>query len=313
MTLITTNKTLYFLPLLLGTLFLTGCETVIDTKIDSAPSQLAVDAWLTDQPGEQKIRLTQTRNYFDNGPATPVTSASVLVGEVSAAGNSIVRRFAFTDPDNDGTYSWKPANSSDTAKLGVIGRTYALSIAYGSESYVAIAQMPRIPSIDSLTFSKQKINPVSSETGYRAEFYATDIAGAADYYYIRYYRNGQLQNRPQDIILAYNGAFRGSADTDGLQFIRPIRQSANPEKLYALNDSVRIEMRAITLEGYTFWELLKAQLQNAGLFATPPANVPSNIRNVRTNGPAAVGFFLVSPVRTRRATVTKEFLRGDGA
>lgn len=303
----------YILPLLLGTLLLTGCETVIDTKIDSAPSQLAVDAWLTDQPGEQKIRLTQTRNYFDNGPATPVTSASVVVGEVSAAGNSIARRFDFTDPDKDGVYTWKPANNSDTAKLAVIGRTYALSITYGSESYVSIAQMPRIPPIDSLLFTKQKISPVSNETGYKAEFYATDIIGAADYYYIRYYRNGVLQNRPRDIILAYNGAFRGSADTDGLQFIRPIRQAANPEKLYALNDTVRIEMRTITIEGYAFWELLKAQLQNAGLFATPPANVPSNIRPVRTGGPAAVGFFLVSPVRTRTATVTSAFLRGGGS
>lgn len=303
----------FFALLLLGTLVLTSCETVIDAKIESAPSQLAVDAWITDQPGEQQIRLTSTRNYFDNGPATPATGAAVVVGEVSTAGNSIARRFEFTDPDKDGIYTWKPASNADTAKLGSIGRTYALSIAYGGESYVALAQMPRIPAIDSLTFSKQKINPVSSETGYRAEFYATDLAGATDYYYIRYYRNGKLQNRPQDIILSYDGAFRGSANTDGLQFVRPIRQAINPEKLYALNDTVRMELRTVTVEGYTFWELLKAQLQNAGLFATPPANVPTNLRNLRTGGPAAVGFFLASPVRTRTATVTRAYLRGDGA
>lgn len=304
-------KTTFNLPRLLAVLLplygLWGCETVINANIDSAPTQLAVDAWLTDQPGEQQIKLTQTTNYFNNAPPTPALSASVTVGDNTG------RLFNFTDPDNDGVYTWKPANARDTTKIGVIGRTYGLSIQYQGENYVAAAQMPRIPRIDSLTFVKDKINPVSSEEGYRAQFYATDLAGAVDYYYIRFYRNGQIQARPQDIVLAYDGAFRGSANTDGLVFIRPIRRSINPEKLYAMNDSVRVELRTVTADGYLFWELLKAQLQNAGLFATPPSNVPTNIRNQKTSGPAAVGFFFVSPVRTRTAVVAAENLRSDGA
>ncbi|WP_375443510.1 DUF4249 domain-containing protein [uncultured Fibrella sp.] len=282
---------------------LSSCETVINANIASAPSQLAVDAWLTDQPGEQQIKLTQTVNYFNNATPTPALNASVTVGDNTG------RVFSFTDPDNDGVYTWKPANAKDTTRIGVIGRTYGLQIQHQGETYVSATQMPRIPRIDSLTFFKDRVTPLSTEEGYRAEFFATDLPGAVDYYYIRFYRNGQLQVRTQDIVLAYNGAFRGSADTDGLMFIRPIRRSINPEKLYALNDSVRVELRTITFEGYTFWELLKAQLQNAGLFATPPSNVPSNIRNQKTGGQGAVGFFLVSPVRTRTTVVSKENLR----
>ncbi len=283
-----------------------GCETVIDTSIPTAPVQLAVDAWLTDQPGEQRISLTQTANYFNNARATPALNANVTVGDNTG------RLVTFTDPDNDGVYTWKPA-LRDTARLGVIGRTYGLSIQYGGESYAAVAQMPRIPPIDSLTFTKEKISPVSTTEGYRAQFFANDLPGAVDFYYARFYRNGKLQNRPQDITLAYDGAFRGSANTDGLMFIRPIRRSINPDSLYALADSVRVELRTVTVEGYAFWELLRAQLQNAGLFATPPANVPSNIRNRNANGPTAVGFFLASPVRTRTATVSAPNLRGNGS
>ncbi|HEX9958598.1 MAG TPA: DUF4249 domain-containing protein [Fibrella sp.] len=296
----------YIIATLVSTVALSSCETVIDTDIASAPVQLAVDAWLTDQPGEQQIRLTRTTNYFNNAMPAPALSASVTVGDNTG------RLFSFTDPDNDGVYSWKPASTRDTTRLGVIGRTYGLSIQYQGESYGAFSQMPRIPPIDSLTFVKEKLNPLSSEEGYRAQFYATDLAGAVDYYYIRFYRNGQLQNRPQDIELAYDGAFRGSANTDGLMFIRPIRQSINPEKLFALNDSVRVELRTLTIDGYAFWELLRRQLQNAGLFATPPANVPSNIRNQKADGPAAVGYFMVSPVRTRTAVVSAENLRSNG-
>jgi hypothetical protein len=290
--------------LLAATLLLAGCETVINATIESAPSQLAVDAWLTDVPGEQRIKLTKTRNYFDNGAAIPATGAGVVVTD------NVGGRFEFTDPDNDGVYSWKPRN--DTMRLGVIGRTYALSIAQGGESYVSISRMPRITKIDSILFKRDNVTPVSSTTGWRGEFWATDTPGATDYYYIRFFRNGKLQNRPGDIELCIDGAFRGSANTDGLVFIRPIRQDINPENLYALNDTVRVEMRTLQPEGYAFWELLRAQLFNAGLFATPPVNVPSNLRNVRANGPAAVGFFMVSPVQSRTVTVTKEFLRDSG-
>lgn len=296
----------------LGTLLtvawlLSSCETVINANIDSAPAQLAVDAWLTDQPGEQQIRLTLTTNYFNNAQPAPALSASVTVGDNTG------RVFQFTDPDNDGVYSWKPASVRDTTRIGVIGRTYGLNIVYQGENYVAAAQMPRIPPIDSLTFIKDKVSPVSTEEGYRAQFYATDLPGAVDYYYIRFYRNGQLQNRPQDIELAYDGAFRGSANTDGLVFIRPIRQSINPENLFAMNDTVRVELRTLTVDGYIFWELLRGQLQNAGLFATPPSNVPSNIRNQKTGGPVAVGYFMASPVRTRTAIVSAENLRSNGS
>lgn len=293
--------------LLVGACLLSSCETVIDTQIASAPTQLAVDAWLTDQPGEQQIRLTQTTNYFNNGVPAPALSASVTVGD------NMGRMFNFTDPDNDGVYTWKPANERDTTRIGVIGRTYGLGIQYKGDSYIAVSQMPRVPRIDSLTFTKEKISPVSSEEGYQAEFYATDLPGAADHYYIRFYRNGKLQNRPDDITLAYDGAFGRSANTDGLMFIRPIRQSINPENFYDLNDTVRVELRSITADGYLFWELLRGQLENTGLFATPPSNVPTNIRNQNTAGPAAAGYFLVSPVRTRTAIVTAENLRSNGS
>lgn len=293
--------------LLLGTLLLSSCETVIDTNIASAPTQLAVDAWLTDQPGGQQIRLTMTTNYFNNAVPTPVLSASVTVGDNTG------RTFAFTDPDSDGVYTWKPATTRDTTRIGVIGRTYGLSISYKGDNYIAVSQMPRVPRIDSLTFTKEKITPIATEEGYRGQFYATDLPGAVDYYYVRFYRNEKLQNRPSDITLAYDGAFRGSSNTDGLMFIRPIRRSINPEKFFALNDTVRVELRSLTADGYLFWELLRGQLQNTGLFAQPPSNVPTNIRNQNTAGPAAVGYFMVSPVRTRTSVVSAENLRGNGS
>jgi hypothetical protein len=169
--------------------------------------------------------------------------------------------------------------------------------------------MNRVPPVDSIIFRKQKLNPLSSIEGYQSEFYARDLPGATDYYRIRYYRNGVLQNRARDITTLKDASFSGSANTDGFVFIRPFRQSINPDSLYALNDVVDVEIRSITPEAYEFWQQLAQQITNGGLFATPPANVPTNIVNTNVSGPAATGFFTASAIRSRSARVVTENIR----
>ena len=277
-----------------------SCETVIDADLDTGPVQLSVDATLTDQPGPQTIRLTQTAAYFNNSPAPAATGATVIVTDNTG------RTFAFTDLDNDGYYDWKPA-AKDT--LGRVGRTYQLAITYQGDTYVATSRMNRVPAVDSIIFRKEKINPLSATEGYQAEFFARDFAGATDYYRIRYARNGVVANRPGDIVTLKDGSFPGSADTDGLVFIRPFRQSINPDSLYALNDSVRVEVQSLTPESFEFWQQFSQQITNGGLFATPPANVPTNIINTAANGQKATGFFLATAVRSRSVRVSAENVR----
>ena len=291
---------IFFALSLFSAFALMGCETVIDAKLDTGPAQLTVDATITDQPGLQSIRLTQTAAYFDNSPAPTVTGATVSVSDLAG------RTFAFTDPDNDGYYVWQP-EEGDT--LGRIGQTYGLSITYQGNTYRAISTMNRVPPVDSIIFRKQKLNPLSSIEGYQAEFYARDLPGATDYYRIRYFRNGVLQNRARDIITLKDASFPGSANTDGFMFIRPFRQSINPDSLYALNDVVDVEIRSITPEAYAFWQQFAQQITNGGLFATPPANVPTNVVNTNSGGPAATGFFTASAVRSRSARVVGENIR----
>ncbi|MBD2754858.1 DUF4249 domain-containing protein [Spirosoma validum] len=292
----------FFIPcLLLASLFLNSCTTVIDAKLDTGPIELSVDALLTDQPGSQTIRLTQTAAYFDSSTPPAATSATVTVSDDAG------KTYSFSDPDNDGYYVWQPTGK-DT--LGHIGRTYQLTIAYQGETYRASSKMNRVPAIDSLIFVKRKLNPLSKNEGYRAEFYARDIAGAADYYRVRFFRNGELQNKPANIITSQDGGFRTSSGvTDGLAFIVPIRRSINPDSLFALNDNVKVELHSLTLEGFDFWQQLRTQITNGGLFAPPPTNVPTNIINTNAAGRKATGFFVTSAVRSFSASVTQVNIR----
>lgn len=289
------------IALLISAIALSSCETIIDATLDEGPAQLSVDGWITNQPGPQRIRLTETTAYFNNGQLTPATNATVVVLD-----NDLNKLYYFNGPDKEGYYTWTPG-SRDT--LGRIGHTYYLGIRYRGEEYYSVSKLNRVPPIDSLIFRKEKLNPLSSQFGYQAEFYATDLPGAADYYRVKYFRNGQLQNRAQDLIVSYDGAFNGSGNTDGFVFIRPIRQSINPEKFFVMGDTVRVEVQSITPEAFYFLLQLRQQITNGGLFATPPANVPTNIINAKSSGKQATGFFVASAVRTRTAVVKPENVR----
>ncbi|GAB3249839.1 hypothetical protein GCM10027347_07210 [Larkinella harenae] len=273
---------------------LTSCEDPIDIKLDTGPAQLAVDGWLTDQPGPQTIKLTRTTGYFDASQPPAALGATVIVADE----DSVIHEFV--DVKGTGTYVWTPKNGE---KFGKIGKRYLLGIRYEGQEYYAISQMQPVPPIDSLVFREEKINPVSSETGFQAEFYATDLPGQTDYYWIRTYHNGKLLDGPGDIVVSYNGSFNGSADTDGLLFIQPIRWAININDLYKRNDSVRVELLSITPDAFYFFLQLSTQINNGGLFASPPANVPTNVVNRDPKGPKAVGFFGISAMSSKTAKV----------
>ncbi|WP_229203421.1 DUF4249 domain-containing protein [Dyadobacter jejuensis] len=277
-------------------LLLTGCEDIIDLNVDSGPSQLVVDGWITNQPGVQQISLSLSAPYFNNGPATPVTNASVLVEDNE--GNV----YEFLDVDQDGIYEWGTAQDT----LGRIGRTYLLTITTDGEVYTADTEIRRVPQVDSVVYQKETL-PIDPDNGpkegYIAQFYARDFVGEGDNYWIKPVVDGQARvDRPSNISIAYDAAFNAGAPSDGLIFILPLRQSITTDSLYSAGNSVGVELHSITNEAFEFLKQVQQQASNGGLFATPVQNIFSNVVNSNPNGPKALGFFGASAV-SRKETV----------
>ena len=137
------KRHILLLSILGGFIGLNGCTTVIDAKLDTGPTQLSVDAQLTNQPGPQTIRLTKTAGYFDSSTSPAATSATVTVTDDAG------KTYRFIDSTNTGYYVWKPIGK-DT--LGHIGRTYQLNIAYGGETFQATSKINPVPPVDSANF-----------------------------------------------------------------------------------------------------------------------------------------------------------------
>jgi len=256
-----------------------------------------VDGWITNQPTTQSIRLSQSAAYFDN-TAKPVLNATVTVTDNK--GNV----FPFKDVKNNGQYVWTPANDRDT--LGRVGGNYVLNIKFGSEEYTSRARINRVPKIDSVTYFADKlpIKPTdgSPQEGYIAEFYGRDPIGEGDCYWIKAARNDTLFNKTTNINLAYDAGFSPGSATDGLTFILPLRRSISP-RFYLEKDKVKVELYSISLEAFYFLSQVRQESNNAGLFATAPANVFTNVSNMNPNGRKALGFFGASAVSTFQTVI----------
>lgn len=292
-------KKLWIVPVAL--LFF-GCEDVIDISVREGKQQLVVDAWLTDEARVQQITLSLSQAYFDQREPLPALDAEVYVVREDST------RFHFTDSDGDGVYTYAPRNRNFLR----LNERVALYIKYGGEEYYSISELKRVPAIDSLKYQAitLPIKPDDSpQSGFLAQFFATDFEGEGDTYLVRSYKNDVLRTRSGEYTLSYDGGFSPGNQSDGMVFLQPVRMAIN-SGLFVDQDKVTVELYSIPLEAYYFLYQVQVETNNGGIFATPPANVPSNIFNLNPeSGEKAVGLFFVSRVSRYSAVIDKNNVR----
>ncbi|NJB86880.1 hypothetical protein GGR26_002657 [Lewinella marina] len=273
-----------------------GCTDVIDLETNFQDPQLVVDAWLTNEPVPQEIRLSLSQDYYDNRLPPGLTNAEVVVCR-TAPDN---RCFTFFHQDS-GRYVWTPGPADS---LGAVGAEFVLAIQLEDATYGSQATIRRVPEIDSLVVRYEE-NQLGFEDGRYAQLYARDFPGTGDVYLTRSYLNDTLLNRPFELNLIYDGTFDAGSRTDGLVFIAPIRQNVNPRDDGGAfvplqpGDTLRVDLWSLAPEAYFFLGVARDQLQNGanGIFQIPVANAPGNIYNLATEE-SALGMFNIAGVST---------------
>lgn len=292
-------KSRYILTLITISIIAVSCEDVVFPELEPAPPIYVVDAWINNRQEPQVVRLMRTQPYFDNSIPPGVAGASVTIED--DLGNT----FAFAE-SAAGSYVWTPPVNGS---FGEAGRTYTLTIVTSTgETLTSETRMNPVPVVDSITFNKQQGNSFVDDL-YFGEFWGTDLAPVGDAYWIKTYKNGQLLNRPSDLNLAYDAAFARGSDFSGVAFITPIRTGINAFdeaedgsilSPLALGDSIYVEINSLSDASFDFLTEVMIQTDRPGgfgeLFATPLANVSTNLKNQNPNGTAVVGFFNVASV-----------------
>ena len=286
--------------LLLIMVFVLGaCEDVIHPVLPKTDPVVVIDAWINDKTEEQKIFVNRTLSYFDASPFPGISGANVYI-----SGND-GSMYQFNESDSAGEYVWNP--NSSRPYFGDSGVVYQLSVVIGEDSYYSTARLKGVPSIDSISYQFSESNQFMPAT-YTAQFYATDLPGFGDTYWIKAFKNGKFLAKPSEINIAFDAGFSAGSVVDGIQFIQPIRQGINPFDeddngnmlpFYSVGDSVFVEIHSISYEAFNFLTEVGIQTNRPGgfgeLFAQPLSNVPTNIISINPEKPA-IGFFNVASV-----------------
>ncbi len=292
-------KSFNFLFIVLSaSLFFYSCEDVINPTLEEAEPVFVIDAWLNNADGPQEIRLTRSQPYFENLLPPGVSGAIVNVTDQ----NNNVYSFIETEP---GVYVWTPVGNE---VFGEVGLTYSLSVQFGSETFISETRMGRIPVIDSVTFFLEEGGQFFDDQ-YQAEFWSTDPIEPNDAYWIKTFKNGAQLLKPSEIITAYDAGFSKGGNFNGVPFIVPIRRAINPfdenedgtiKSPYVVGDSVYVQIQSVSEAAFNFLNEVRIQTDRPGgfseLFATPLANVSTNITNTNAAGSKVVGFFNVGAV-----------------
>jgi len=289
--------TLYIFALVI---FASSCEDPIEVDVASSDPQISVDAFITNKDEIQTISIKETRPIFQQTSGNTIEDATVVVrNETSGVSMSF-------DHVGEGKYQYDPiANGS----IGEIGDNYTLDISRSGANYSSTSVLNPVPVIDSIG-QEFRDDQLFGGDGIYCQFYARDLPGPGNTYWIKTFKNDTFLNREFEINIAYDACFPSGTQLDDIIFITPIRElvnEINDDGLlvpYESGEKIRIEIHSLTRSTFEFMEVMRDQLINGqnGIFAEPVANARGNIVN-ESGDEEILGIFNVAAVSVSESII----------
>lgn len=277
------NRYFLILPIFAAAISLQSCEDAIDLDLGPPVSQIVIDAVIDQTTDSQFIYISKTIAYLSDQslPGYEIDSIGILDTQ-----KGVFHRFQSL---GNGKYFFVPPAPSTFE----YGKTYQLLAQDGNDIYVSQSTLFAPVTIDSFTYKYEENGRFGGSKGNYITLWAKDKPGKGDYYWFRLFRNDSLQAKPSDIILAIDNAFNEESPGDGDLFIIPIRENFS-SRPFLKGEKARIEVLSVPREMYYYLSLISTQLNNQGLFAVPPSNVPGNIICINNPGKKILGFFAMT-------------------
>jgi hypothetical protein len=286
---------------------LIACESDFTSNYANDLPILVVEGWVTDTGEPQRIIISEslTQPMLDGSGkgvilGNLINSALVILRSDTQAADTLIKEFYDTD--------WSGYYISNNIK-GIPEETFYLRVEYEGEIYEAQAYMPKVPSIDSISFGRKRVSkenallfvplvnfqdPIEEENYYlfkKAYIWITE-SGEEDWHVMR-------GGDPWMISLFTDEYINGSnAQLNVHDGITVNDYWLDGNFWLITGERVGIQMHSLTKEGYEFYRSLINQLNYAaGVFHPTPASPPGNISN------GGLGFFGATAVSRCSAIV----------
>lgn len=258
-------RPILFIAIFAGML-LSGCEKVIELKLDDSASLIVIDGGINDQSENQIIKISKTYSFTEPNKFNGVTGAKVVVTRPNMS------TVTYTEVS--------PGIYQSVKTRGVPGNKYTLDVTIDGKKYSASSMMPPKVVLDSLTF--KQFNLFGKITTYIAVNYKDPVDVANQYRYVLKAK-GKIE---EDMVS--NDRFNNGNKVSDVIFYKL-------EDLVA-GDSLEVEFQCIDPNVYRYFYSLK---QSSGQGGPPVA--PSNPVSNFSNG--ALGIFNAYTTSTRTAVI----------
>ncbi|HEV8084071.1 MAG TPA: DUF4249 family protein [Chitinophagaceae bacterium] len=240
-------------------LIFSSCEKVINIDLKKAESKYVIEAYVSNEPGDCKVHITQTVNFSDPADFPGVPGAVVTMQDDNNTPVALVET-------GYGMYESKDINGTED-------HTYSLLVKVNGQVFTSVSQMPKQVNFDSLS-----IVDFRSFDGNRkfANVTFDDPSGKGNAYRFLQYKNEILNKN----IFVLNDDFTDGRINNSLltYFDRTY------EERIETGDSIKVEMQCVDFAVYKFFSSL-SQSSTGSSDNVSPGNPVSNIQG------GALGYF----------------------
>ena len=260
---------IYFV--LSGILFF-SCEKTIPLDINQTPSVYVIEGLVTNEYKKHWVKVSKTVPFNTNASNEQVSGAEVHIED--ADGQIFV-----LEEVGDGYYE------AVEAFRGEIGQRYTLEVRHENQVFQGSDELRPVSPIDSLTVRldpEEFDDPEDEGRFLEVLVYLKEPQETEDFYLVKFFRNGVLENENGDIVFVYDDVAL-SGDLEALP----------APGYYAISDTARIELYSLSPFAFKHYQDLANNIGNdGGMFGGAPANVRTNMSG------GAVGLFQTSSIAT---------------
>ncbi len=235
-------------------LLFSGCEKVIDLKLNNAAPQLVIEGNVINQFTNHIVKISQSVPFTDSNVFPAVSGAVVTIND-----------------DRGNVYSLTESSPGTYITPKFTGRTnykYTLTVTVNGQTYTGSSVMPPFVRFDNLSYKESFFD---SNKKVMTIHYQDPPNVANQYHFIMYIDGVQIKNT----ILVNNDNF-----TNGRYVDDDLFQNDND---ILVGQNITVEAQCIDNNIYTYLFALREQL--TGGPAPTPSNPPSNLSN------NALGYF----------------------
>ncbi|MCU4174591.1 DUF4249 family protein [Carboxylicivirga sp. N1Y90] len=250
-----TYITILFASILL--LSFTSCEEIIDIDLNSSNPSIVIDGDIQPKQNAQ-VRLSYTNDYFNKENPKYETNATITISNSEGISETLQHI-------SDGLYT-------SQFMRGDVGQEYTIKVDLNNETFEGKSTMMTPTKILKLSQVKSGTPHQGDKESYGLEMQLTNNPEEDNYYLIKFFKNGALQEErynaiPQDIFAQ-----------DEVIVYSPVLPS------FEVGDEVIVKAYSIDESTYTYYSQL-AEITSERPGGTTPYNPESNL------GPNILGYF----------------------